>query len=61
MANKHMKLLQNRALRLVAAAGMVTALAAPSVAHAELKRITIGTNAAGTLYNQIGTVVSTLL
>ena len=43
------------------AATAFVALAAPGAAQAELKRITIGTNAAGTLYNQIGTVVSTLL
>lgn len=61
MANKRTNVLRARALRLVAAAGLAAALAAPTVAHAELKRITIGTNAAGTLYNQIGTAASTLI
>ena len=61
MTNKPSNVLRNRTLRLLAAAGVAAALAAPTVAHAELKRITIGTNAAGTLYNQIGTVVSTLI
>lgn len=61
MMNKHKDSLRNRTLRLAAAAGMAAVLAAPTVAHAELKRITIGTNAAGTLYNQIGTVISTLI
>ena len=37
------------------------ALAMPNAARAELKRVTVGTNATGTLYNQIGTVVSTLI
>ncbi len=50
-----------RAASLLLAATAFVALAAPRTAHAELKRITIGTNAAGTLYNQIGTVISTLL
>ena len=61
MTNKFKNVLRNRTLRLLAAAGVAAVLAAPTVAHAELKRITIGTNAAGTLYNQIGTVVSTLI
>ena len=61
MANKPKNILCNRTLRLVAAAGLAAALAVPTAAHAELKRITIGTNAAGTLYNQIGTAVSTLI
>ena len=61
MTNKSKYVLRNRTLRVLAAAGVVAALAAPTMAHAELKRITIGTNAAGTLYNQIGTVVSTLI
>ena len=61
MTNKSKYVLRNRALRVLAAAGVVAVLAAPTMAHAELKRITIGTNAAGTLYNQIGTVVSTLI
>ena len=50
-----------RSAGLLLAATAFVALAAPGAAQAELKRITIGTNAAGTLYNQIGTVVSTLL
>jgi TRAP transporter TAXI family solute receptor len=56
--------IEKRPLRmagLLLAATALIALAAPTAAQAELKRITIGTNAAGTLYNQIGTVVSTLL
>ena len=61
MTNKSRNVLRNRTLRLLAAAGVAAVLAAPTVAHAELKRITIGTNAAGTLYNQIGTAVSTLI
>lgn len=48
-----------RTAALLLAATTFVALSAP--ANAELKRITIGTNAAGTLYNQIGTVVSTLI
>ena len=46
---------------LLLAATALVALSVPNAARAELKRITIGTNAAGTLYNQIGTVVSTLI
>ena len=61
MANKLTIMLRGRTLPLVAAAGFAAALVMPTTAHAELKRITIGTNAAGTLYNQIGTVISTLL
>lgn len=56
--------IQTRRLRLsglILTAIALVALAAPNAAQAELKRITIGTNSAGTLYNQIGTVVSTLL
>jgi TRAP transporter TAXI family solute receptor len=61
MANSPRNALRHRTLRLAAAAGLAAVLAAPTMGHAELKRITIGTNAAGTLYNQIGTVVSTLI
>ncbi len=61
MANMPTNVFRDRTLRLVAAAGLAAALAVPTVAHAELKRITIGTNAAGTLYNQIGTAASTLI
>ena len=50
-----------RTVGLLLAATAIVALVAPGAAQAELKRITVGTNAAGTLYNQIGTVVSTLL
>lgn len=50
-----------RTAAVLLAATAFAALAAPNAAQAELKRITVGTNAAGTLYNQIGTVVSTLL
>jgi TRAP transporter TAXI family solute receptor len=61
MATSSGNALRNRTMRLAAAAGLAVVLAAPTVAHAELKRITIGTNVAGTLYNQIGTVMSTLI
>ena len=61
MANKPRNVLRARTARVMVAAGLAVALAAPTMAHAELKRITIGTNTAGTLYNQIGTVVSTLI
>lgn len=50
-----------RSAGLLLAVTAFVAVVAPGAARAELKRITIGTNAAGTLYNQIGTVVSTLL
>jgi TRAP transporter TAXI family solute receptor len=55
------KLLCGRTTGLLVAATFFVALSASNPAQAELKRITIGTNTAGTLYNQIGTVVSTLI
>jgi TRAP transporter TAXI family solute receptor len=61
MKGKPNKMFCVRTARLLAAVGMCAALAAPNAAQAQLKRITIGTNTAGTLYNQIGTVVSTLI
>ena len=61
MVNSPRNALRNRTVWMAVAAGLAVVLAVPTMAHAELKRITIGTNAAGTLYNQIGTVVSTLI
>ena len=57
MTNEQKAPFRRRLFGVLAAA----ALAAPAAAHAQPKRITIGTNTAGTLYNQIGTVISTLI
>jgi hypothetical protein len=43
------------------AAGLALALVISAPAQAQTKRITIGTNAAGTLYNQVGTYLATLI
>lgn len=61
MSTAHTNSLTIKNTSIAIAASALVALVSANPANAQLKRVTVGTNTAGTLYNQIGTAVSKLI